>query len=90
MNPDWRQRASDRAGMISRMGKEPQTLTDHITAVTETLCEGIESDGDPDSRLPRWGEVLRYLCYRSRQDWFDTTGTVIDFDSINNEGDDNE
>ncbi len=79
MPDSWRLRAADRALLIARNASQPPTLTDAVTRLSESLCDAIESDRDAESRLPRWGEVLTFLCARSREDWFRTTGTVFDF-----------
>jgi len=79
MNDSWQQRAADRAQLIARNASQPPTLTDAVTRLSESLCDAIESDRDAESRLPRWGEILTFLCSEARHDWYRTTGCVIDF-----------
>lgn len=78
MDPHRWQRQIDRAELLA-LSTEPATLTEHITAVTEYLGAAIETDTDPASRLPRWGEVLNLLVTFARADWARTTGTDVDF-----------
>ncbi len=80
MPDSWRLRAADRALLIARNASQPPTLTDAVTRLSESLCDAIESDRDAESRLPRWGEILTFLCSEARHDWYRTTGMHISFE----------